>query len=97
MEYQFQFTPSFEKQLQKIKAKDALLFERLSKKLKEIRQNPEHYKPLSNVLKGCRRAHLDPFVIVFEIDKETIILHYVKHHDQAYYPINPSSSSRIKK
>ena len=84
MEYSFQFTPSFEKQLKKLKNKDRVLFERLAGKLKEIRQNPEHYKPLGNVLKGCRRAHLDPFVIIFEISGDLIVVHYVKHHDKAY-------------
>ena len=84
MDYNFLFTPSFEKQLKKIKQKDSILFERLSKKLKEIKQNPEHYKPLRNVLKGCRRAHIDPFVVVFEVKENTIILHYIKHHDEAY-------------
>jgi addiction module RelE/StbE family toxin len=84
MEYLLQFTPSFEKQLKKIKQKDRLLFERLGRKLKEIRQNPGHYKPLSNVLKGCRRAHIDPFVIIFEINGKIIRVHYVKHHDMAY-------------
>ena len=84
MEYSFQFTPFFEKQLRKFKSKDAVLFERLTKKLKEIRKNPEHYKPLRNVLAGCRGVHLDPFVIIFEIKGDLIIVHYVKHHDEAY-------------
>jgi YafQ family addiction module toxin component len=84
MEYSVQFTPFFEKQLEKIKKKDRVLFERLTKKIKEMRQNPEHYKPLKNVLKGCQRAHLDPFVIVFETQQDRIIFHYIKHHDKAY-------------
>ncbi len=84
MEYCFQFTPFFEKQLKKIKQKDTVMFERLGKKLKEIRQNPEHYKPLRNVLTGCRGVHLDSFVIVFELKKDLIIVHYVKHHNDAY-------------
>ena len=84
MEYQFQFTPFFERQLKKLKQKDAALFERLTKKLKEIARNPEHYKPLRNVLAGCRGVHLDPFVIIFEVKGDTIIIHYVKHHDTAY-------------
>lgn len=84
MDYQFQFTPFFEKQLKKFKQRDAVLFERLTKKLKEIAQNPEHYKPLGNVLAGCRGVHLDPFVIVFEVKGYTITIHYVKHHDKAY-------------
>jgi len=81
MEYSLKFTPFFEKQLKK---KDKGLYVRLGKKLKELRRNPEHYKPLRNVLKGNRAAHLDPFVIVFEINEDLITVHYVKHHDKAY-------------
>lgn len=84
MEYFFQFTPFFERQLKKLKKKDKVLFTRLGKKLKELRQNPDHYKPLRNVLKGNRAAHLDPFVVVFEVKGNLIIVHYVKHHDEAY-------------
>jgi YafQ family addiction module toxin component len=84
MEYKIQFTPFFEKQLKKLKKKDKILFERLAKKLKELRENPEHYKPLKNILKGNRRAHLDPFVVIFELTGDLIIVHYVKHHDDAY-------------
>ena len=84
MEYNIRFTPFFEKQLKKLKKKDKPLFNRLTKKLKEIRQNPEHYKPLKNILKGNMRAHLDPFVIVFDIKGNLITVHYVKHHDSAY-------------
>lgn len=84
MEYCFKFTPFFEKQLKKLKKKDKVIFERLGKKLKELRQNPEHYKPLRNVLKGNRAAHLDPFVVVFDIKEDIITVHYVKHHDDAY-------------
>lgn len=84
MEYKIEFTPFFEKQLKKLKKKNKILFERLTKKIKEILENPEHYKPLMNELKGNRRAHLDPFVIIFELKDDLVIIHYVKHHDEAY-------------
>jgi len=84
MEYKIKFTPFFEKQLKKLKRKNKNLFDRLTKKLKEIRQNPEHYKPLRNVLKGNRRAHLDPFIIIFDVREDLITVHYVKNHDEAY-------------
>ena len=84
MEYQIKFTPFFEKQLKKLKKKDKVLFERLTKKLKEVKTNPEHYKPLKNVLKGNRRAHLNPFIIIFDVKDNLITVHYVKHHDDAY-------------
>lgn len=82
--YEIKFTPFFEKQLIKLKRKNKVLFERLTRKLKEIRNNPEHYKPLKNILKSLRRAHLDPFIIIFEIEDNLITVHYVKHHDNAY-------------
>jgi len=84
MEYKFNFTPFFEKQLKKLKKKDKVLFERLGKKLKELRKTPEHYKPLRNILKGNRAAHLDPFVVIFDVKGNLITVHYVKHHDKAY-------------
>jgi mRNA-degrading endonuclease RelE of RelBE toxin-antitoxin system len=82
--YQIRFTPFFEKQLKKLKKKDKVLFERLIKKLKELKQNPEHYKPLKNVLKGNRRAQLGSFIIIFDMKENLITIHYVKHHDKAY-------------
>ena len=84
MEYELRFTPSFEKQLKQLKKKDKVLFERLVKKIKEIKKQPGHYKPLKNILKGTRRAHLDPFIIIFEVKEDLITMHYVKHHDKAY-------------
>ena len=39
-DYGLKFTPLFEKQLIKLKSKDKVLFDRLTKKLKEIRENP---------------------------------------------------------
>ena len=84
MRYKVFFTEFFKKQLNKIKRKDKHLFNRLTKKITEIQDYPEHYKPLRNELKGNRRAHLGPFVIVFGIKEDLIIFHYVKHHNNAY-------------
>lgn len=84
MEYKIIFTPFFEKQLKTIKKKDIIMFNRLTKKIKEISINPEHYKPLKNELSGNRRAHLDPFIIIFELKGDNLIFHYVKHHNIAY-------------
>lgn len=84
MTYQIRFTPTFEGQIKKIKKNDKILFRRLANKIKEISHNPEHYKPLKNVLKGFRRAHIGPFVIIFDFESDLITFHYVKHHDRAY-------------
>jgi YafQ family addiction module toxin component len=82
--YDLLFTPTFEKQLKKIKSKDPVLLERITSKLEEISEKPDHFKPLKNVLKGCRRAHIDSFVIIFEISSDRVIVHSISHHDDAY-------------
>ena len=84
MKYQVKFTPSFENQLKKIKKKNIILFKRLTNKIKKIKTNPEHYKPLRNILKGFRRVHIDSFVLIFDVQDKLITFHYVKHHDKAY-------------
>ena len=47
-----EFSLEFEISIKKLKKKDKLLFTKIQKKLIEIVQNPEHYKPLRNVLAG---------------------------------------------
>ncbi|MEK6960750.1 MAG: type II toxin-antitoxin system RelE/ParE family toxin [Nanoarchaeota archaeon] len=77
------FTTSFEKDIRSIK-RDKILFERLLNKVDEILQNPEHYKPLKNVLKGKRRAHIGSFVILFEVETDKVIFYRFEHHDKVY-------------
>ena len=84
MIYETKFSDSFKHQFIKIKKKDKLLFERLKKKIKEIKQNPLHYKPLKNKLKGFRRAHVNSFVIMFKIVENKIHFDSINHHDVAY-------------
>lgn len=84
MSYEIKFLPIFEKQIMKIAKKDKILFERIIKKLEEVSDNPEHYKPLKGNMKGIRRVHFDPFVILFYIDGNMIKVSTIKHHDEAY-------------
>ena len=45
MEYSIEFSDEFERSIKKLKKKDKVLFEQIQKKLLEIVNNPEHYKP----------------------------------------------------
>ena len=81
--YKARFTVDFEKDTQFLK-KDKSLSERVQKKVIEILQNPEHYKPLRNVLKGKRRVHVGHYVILYEIDSDAVVFHRFKPHDDAY-------------
>ena len=84
MEYTIEFSSEFEKSFKKLKKRDRKLFEQIQKKLTDIVENPEHYKPLRNVLAGYRRIHFGPFVLVYKIEGNLVKIISLDHHDRAY-------------
>ncbi len=86
-QYNFEIKPLLEKKLVKIKKKDRTLFIAVREKIKEIIENPQHYKPLRYDMKGLRRVHVEKsFVLVFEIDEDGRIVRFLDldHHDKIY-------------
>jgi YafQ family addiction module toxin component len=83
--YRYKTSPEFEVDFKKLR-KNFELVERLKKKIKTVSENPYHYKPLRNILKGKRRTHIGSFVLIFEIieDENLIVFHRLQHHDEAY-------------
>lgn len=79
-----EFSDEFEKSLSKLKRKDKMLFDQIQKKLIKIIENPEHYKPLRNILAGYYRIHFGSFVLIYKIDGETVRIISLDHHDHAY-------------
>jgi addiction module RelE/StbE family toxin len=84
MSYKIKRTPDFKNQFKKLTKKDKKLDDRLSKKIRQIIQNPELGDPKSHNLKYTRGSHVDPFVIVYMIIGDTILFIYVDHHDFIY-------------
>ena len=84
MDYSIEFSSEFEKSMKKLKKKDRAAFEQIQKKLIEIIENPEHYKPLRNVLAGYRRLHFGSFVLVYAIEGSIVRIISLDHHDKAY-------------
>lgn len=87
MPYKFEIKPKLEKKLKKVEKKDPVMFKAARDKIKEIIENPQHYKPLRYDLKGLRRVHLEKsFVLVFEIDEEEKMVRFLdlEHHDEIY-------------
>ena len=84
MAYSIEFSAEFDKSMKKLKKKDKALFEQIQKKLIELVQNPEHYKPLRNVLAGFRRLHFGNFVLIYKIEVNIIRIISLEHHDMAY-------------
>ncbi|MFP3950225.1 MAG: type II toxin-antitoxin system RelE family toxin [Candidatus Micrarchaeia archaeon] len=84
------FSPDYSNDIlrafKKIKKKDAAFYGRVRDKMEQILLNPEHYKPMKNVLKGLCRTQIGPFVLLFEVLAEEKIVKFVKfeHHDKVY-------------
>ncbi|MFH2106664.1 MAG: type II toxin-antitoxin system RelE/ParE family toxin [Candidatus Micrarchaeota archaeon] len=84
--YLFSQSDDFLKTMKKLRKQNPQLYERIRKKIVEILENPSHFKPLSNVLKHYRRAHIGHFVIAFRIveDMKTVVFVAFDHHDNIY-------------
>ena len=54
MVYIFEIKPELVEKIRKIKKKDKTLFQRIQKKIREIIENPNHYKPLRYDMKNIK-------------------------------------------
>ena len=84
MAYSVEFSAEFDKSIKKLKKKDKAAFEQIQKKLIEIVENPEHFKPLRNVLAGYRRLHFGSFVLIYAIEGNAVKIISLDHHDRDY-------------
>ena len=84
MDYGIELSEEFEKSFIKLRKKDKPLFLRIQKKLKEIVESPEHYKPLRNVLAGYNRIQFGSFVLIYKIEENVVRIISLDHHDKAY-------------
>ena len=84
MAYSIEFSAEFDKSMKKLKKKDKIIFEQIQKKLIEIVENPEHFKPLRNVMAGYRRIHFGSFVLIYTIEGNVVRIISLDHHDRAY-------------
>lgn len=85
--YNVEINPSCQRDIEKMCKKNPVLKEALEKKMNEIVQNPQHYKPLKYDLAGERRVHvMKCFVLKFEIDESMKIVRFIffGHHDEDY-------------
>ena len=65
MSYNVSYNGELTDKLVKIKKKYRKMHDAILKKIDEILQNPEHYKPLKHDLHRYRRVHImGPFVLI---------------------------------
>lgn len=85
--YTPEIKPSCQRAIEKLCRKNPVLGKALENKMNEIRENPQHYKPLKYDLAGERRVHiLKKFVLRFEVNEgmKTVTFLFFGHHDEAY-------------
>jgi len=87
MSYSLEISEDLNKTFGKLSKKDKKTFEIINKKIKEILENPYHYKPLKAPFQNKRRVHIAGcFVLIFKIEEQrkTVQLLDFEHHDKAY-------------
>lgn len=86
--YDLEIKPTADKIFKKLAKKNRKQLEIISKKILDIRTNPNHkYKHLRKPLEDFYRVHIDKnFVLIFDIDHldEVVIIYYFDHHDNVY-------------
>jgi addiction module RelE/StbE family toxin len=85
-EYQVLVSHYAHQEIKKLSHKDPARFQQLMKKLKEVLENPYHFKPLHGSLHGIHRIHVGSYVLTYEIDEKyrrIVLLHY-QHHKHIY-------------
>jgi len=59
----------------------------IDKKIKQVLENPLHFKPLRAPMQHLRRVHIDKsFVLTYSVDEqnEIVIIEDCDHHDNVY-------------
>lgn len=82
----YEIHPDLDKILLKLSKKDKAQYEQILKKINEIINSSDvsHYKNLRNPLQNYKRVHIGHFVLLFRVERETIIFRYYGHHDSIY-------------
>jgi mRNA-degrading endonuclease RelE of RelBE toxin-antitoxin system len=70
--------------MKKLKKKDKVMYDQIQKKLIDLVENPDHYKPLRNIFAGYRRIHFGSFILIYKIDGDIIRIISLDHHDKSY-------------
>jgi len=85
--YKLAVKEGLDKKFKKLKKKDKELLRIIHRKVQDILEDPNRFKPLKKPLQNKRRVHTGgPFVLIFETneEKKMVTLLDFDHHDNIY-------------
>ena len=85
--YKLAVKEGLDKKFKKLKKKDKELLRIIHRKVQDILEDPNRFKPLKKPLQNKRRVHIGgPFVLIFETneEKKMVTLLDFDHHDNIY-------------
>jgi len=87
----------FSKTLKYLEKLDMAIKLQILKKLKQLRENPELGKPLSNSLSDKRSLHIGNFRVIYLLQDNKIIIVAIGHRKNIYENFYNISSSDFRK
>jgi YafQ family addiction module toxin component len=84
--YSLEVVEKVDRIFKKLRKKDSAQFEALSRKVNEILDNPQQFKPLRSPMQHMRRVHVGSYVLVYDVDdaREVVTIRRYEHHDTVY-------------
>jgi len=84
--YSLEVVETVDKIFKKLQKKDHAQFDVVTKKVNEILENPQQFKPLKSPMQHMRRVHVGSFVLVYDIDeaRKAVTVRRYEHHDRVY-------------
>lgn len=84
--YSLEVVETVDKIFKKLEKKDRAQFDSVVKKVNEILENPQQFKPLKSPMQHMRRVHVGSFVLVYDIDeaRKVVTIRRYEHHDNVY-------------
>jgi len=86
MNYRRWDSDEFKSELSKLKTQDRGLFERLTKRIEQIMENPTHYAQSKSRyrIRGISYAYMGRLVIYLEVEGDLVKFHSIKHQDEVF-------------
>jgi len=84
--YDIEIGEKLHKKIKKLENRDSQYYSSIINKITQIAETPHLGKPLRGILKGKRRVHIGPFVLIYEIKENEHVVTFIElaHHDDAY-------------